>query len=522
MTNATWKAEQYVTENSGQYQSAMEALALAEAHLHSGGRFADVGCGAGEIAAAMAERHFEVWASDASASMVEATRRRCAGLTVEAEIQDAHELRLPEAWFEVVHSSWMLHWLSDARHAVRTMARAARPGGQVVLQWSFGQPQAAGFLMRTIIQKVMDRPAWRERLAAVPLAMFHHPVEVVCEILREEGLEIVVVENDVDVPGPKDPESLRRVTRTTAFSAQADALGDDADAFIDEALLALFKTGQTNVHNTRVIARRPNEDATPVRARAFPLSVGVLEVVSAEPLSPLMRRLTFRGDGLDALPVEEPGEIITLIWPVPGTTEVVLPEVGRWRFPEHAGRQHTRNFTVRSYDRESGLLTIDFFLHGDHGPAARWARTATPGDRVGYGGTRVHWIGDPAADWTLLAGDETALPAIGAIAESLPDGHHVIAVIEVRDAEEEAALAAPGVRVHWIHRGQAEPGRGEALETAVRGLTFPPGRPQVWAAGESLVIQSLRRHLLEERNLGRDQVSALGYWNRPRDSRTAH
>ncbi|MYW04105.1 hypothetical protein GT354_38650, partial [Streptomyces sp. SID3343] len=48
------------------HETAMEALALVGAHLHSGGRFADVGCGTGEVAAAMAERHFKVSATDGS------------------------------------------------------------------------------------------------------------------------------------------------------------------------------------------------------------------------------------------------------------------------------------------------------------------------------------------------------------------------------------------------------------------------------------------------------------------------
>ncbi|MEV8631382.1 SIP domain-containing protein [Streptosporangium sp. NPDC051023] len=519
MQGTTWKAETYVTENSGQYQSAMEALALAAAHLHAGGRFADVGCGAGEIAAAMAEREFEVTANDASPSMVTATKARCAGLKVSAEVQDAHRLDLPREHFDVVHSSWMLHWLTDPEHAVRTMARALRPGGQLILQWSFGQPADDGFPMREILEGVIARPAWRERLAATPLAMFHHPAEVVCALLRAEGLDVELVQPDVDVPGPKDPQSLRRVTRTTAFSAQADVLGEDADAFIDEALLALFEAGQLNVHNTRVIARRPGGTPVPAaRTRAFPLSVGLLRVDRVEDLTPLMRRFVFTVENQDGLPVEEPGEIITLIWPAPDASEVILPEIGRWRFPAHAGRQVTRNYTVRAYDPDRRLVTIDFFLHSDHGPASRWASGAVPGDQVGYGGTRVHWVSDPSAEWTLLAGDETALPALDAITETRPAGHPVFAVVEVRDAAERPALAAPGALITWLYRGDRPPGSSGAIEAAVRSLDLPAGRGQIWAAGESLSIQSLRRHLLEERGLGRDQVSALGYWNHPRSA----
>ncbi|MEU9886258.1 siderophore-interacting protein [Sphaerisporangium sp. NPDC051011] len=272
----------------------------------------------------------------------------------------------------------------------------------------------------------------------------------------------------------------------------------------------------------------------------------MLEVVSATPLSPLMRRLVLRLDCDVPLPVEEPAEIITLIWPASGAAGVVLPERGRWRFPEGTPGQHWANYTVRLYDRDAGLVTIDFFGHGDedHGAVAEsdgsqstvaeadgsqstmaeadegrgssWARTAAPGDRVGFAGTRVHWVTDPTASWTLLVGDETALPSIAAIAETLPAGRRHIAVAEVRDAAERAALDAAHPEVHWVDRGDRAPGESRALTDVVRGLDLPPGRGQVWAGGESLMIQRLRRHLTRDRGLSRDQVCAMGYWSHPR------
>jgi NADPH-dependent ferric siderophore reductase len=112
-----------------------------------------------------------------------------------------------------------------------------------------------------------------------------------------------------------------------------------------------------NVHNTRLIAHRPEpgdeEDAqqAPPLVRPFPQAVGILEVVRSEALTPLMRRLVLRGDGLAGMTVEQPGEIVTLIRPAEGTEEIVLPEPGRWRF-EGAREQHSRNFTVLGKTRE--------------------------------------------------------------------------------------------------------------------------------------------------------------------------
>ncbi|WP_262851034.1 siderophore-interacting protein, partial [Sphaerisporangium corydalis] len=253
--------------------------------------------------------------------------------------------------------------------------------------------------------------------------------------------------------------------------------------------------------------------------RAYPLAVGILEVVSNRELSPLMRRVTFRILDAGPLPIEEPAETITLVWQAPGAPRIVLPELGRWRFPKGTVRQHTVNLTIRSLDRSAGLLTTDFFIHGDESPASVWALGAAPGDRVGFGGSRVHWVTDPAAEWSLMIGDETALPSIAAITETRPAGHHVIAVVEVRDSAEHAALDALPSEVHWVHRGDRDPGVGRALEDVVRHLDLPSGRGQIWAGGESFMIQSLRRHLLHERGLTRDQVCALGYWTHPRPTR---
>jgi NADPH-dependent ferric siderophore reductase len=210
--------------------------------------------------------------------------------------------------------------------------------------------------------------------------------------------------------------------------------------------------------------------------------------------------------------VEEPGEIVTLLWPAPGR-ELVLPREG-WRFPPGvAEAQHCRNYTVRRYDPAAGELDIDFVVHGDHGPASRWAAAAAPGDSVGYAGPRTHWTADPAADWTLLIADETGLPALAAIAETLPPGHPAIAVVEVADAREEQPLPSRAdLEVRWLHRDGAPAGPSARLEDAVRALALPPGRGRAWGAGEAHAVRGVRRYLCAEAGLGAAAVSVLGYW----------
>ncbi len=242
---------------------------------------------------------------------------------------------------------------------------------------------------------------------------------------------------------------------------------------------------------------------------------------AVERLTPRMARIRFGGEALAGFPDEEPGEILTLIWPAEGADEPVLPRNG-WRFAPGTPEQHWRNYTIRDYaDGADPTLTIDFVLHGDHGTASAWATRARAGATVGFAGPRIHFYAEPDADWTLLCGDETALPSIGATLERLPAGHRVVAFVEVADAGERLALATRcDLELTWIHRDGEPAGRCRRLHDAVTAATLPAGRPKVWIAGESLAVRDLREHLRDERGLPIGLLQAIGYWKHrttPRD-----
>lgn len=252
--------------------------------------------------------------------------------------------------------------------------------------------------------------------------------------------------------------------------------------------------------------------ATAADARPFPLRTGIATVTAVERITPRMARITLGGDAVAGFPDEQPGEIITLIWPADGATDPVLPVDG-WRFPPGTPDQHARNYTIRRYDAGAPSVVIDVVLHGDDAPASRWGARAQPGDTIGFAGPRVHFVGDPDADFTLLAGDETALPAIAATLERLPAGHRAIAYIEVADAGERQPLQPRcAAEVVWIHRDGAPAGRCPKLLDALRAATLPPGRAKVWVAGESLAVRGLREHLRDQRGLAIGPMQAIGYW----------
>src|SRR5207249_2930994 len=150
-------------------------------------------------------------------------------------------------------------------------------------------------------------------------------------------------------------------------------------------------------------------------------------------------------------------------------------------------------YTVRSYDAERHRIAVDFVLHGpatapqddaSTGPATRWAAGARVGDTLArYGPDALYAKPLPLgeADALLLAGDETALPAIGSLVESLPPGARALAYIEVADAgEEQSWVTRADFAVHWVHRNGPATGHGEGLLSAVRGAVLPAGRIFAW------------------------------------------
>ena len=246
--------------------------------------------------------------------------------------------------------------------------------------------------------------------------------------------------------------------------------------------------------------------------RPFPLHAGEATVVATAIETPAMRRLTLAAPAFAGPGVEQPGEIITLGWPEPDDAELVLPQLG-WRFPG-APEQHWRNFSVRSHDPAEATLDVEFFLHGDSGRAGAWGTRAAVGDRVGFAGPRTHWVPDPAAEWSLLLADETGLPALLAIAESLPRDHRALALVEVADAGErrEAKSAGAAIDWHWCLRDGRPPGTTAALLDALLAIELPAAPGQAWGGGESLAMRDLRRHLAVNCAAVAGSMQLLGYW----------
>jgi NADPH-dependent ferric siderophore reductase len=174
-----------------------------------------------------------------------------------------------------------------------------------------------------------------------------------------------------------------------------------------------------------------------------------------------------------------------------------------------------RRYTIRSLHRDERLLTLNIVRHGQ-GPGEQWLLAARPGDTIEGIGPRGKISPSPSADWHLFMGDESAMAAILAMAESLPERAQATLVIEVPETEDEQELnAVADIRLTWLHRLSRLPGDPALLSAEAAEVELSPGAGHVYLFGEAAVVLRLRE-VLASRGVVADQVSPKAYWGRGR------
>ncbi len=308
-------------------------------------------------------------------------------------------------------------------------------------------------------------------------------------------------------------------------------------------------------------------DPRPVSTSGFrPYRV---RVVARRELSPHFIRLVLAGDDLDIFGTDRADQRIKVILPNPDGSwlDLGLDDPGalaagdwyrRWLDAPHASRNPLRTYTVRDIDPGRRELTIDFAVHGAAGPGSAFAATAALGDqlvvigpdaRSPHSRLGIDFHPGPARH-LLLAGDETAAPAVCSILGSLEAGgprpwdvHAFLEVPEVGDFLEVGL--AEGVELTWLARtgglgesligsvtrfcrenpgfmrlgGAASPVPLEDVDVDRELLweapeTGPGGDFYAWIAGEAGVVKTLRRLLVGEHGVDRSRVAFMGYWRR--------
>ncbi len=238
-------------------------------------------------------------------------------------------------------------------------------------------------------------------------------------------------------------------------------------------------------------------------------------VQSVERLTPGMVRVVVGGDELDGFGAGEYTDHYVKLQLPPQGAGYAAPfdpeEVKATRPREQWPR--TRTYSVRAWDAERRLLTLDFVVHGDAGVAGPWAAAAKPGDVLQLTGPGGAYAPDPGAAWHLMVGDLSVLPAIGASLARIPTGVPVHVLVELDDDADRQPLAGPGdLRLTWLRAD----GTDAVLLEAVRALDFPEGTVHAFVHGEAASVRAVRRHLLVERGVPREALSVSGYWKRTR------
>ncbi|MBO3731296.1 siderophore-interacting protein [Glycomyces sp. NEAU-S30] len=280
----------------------------------------------------------------------------------------------------------------------------------------------------------------------------------------------------------------------------------------------------------------------------FPVAVRALRR-----LSPSFIRVTFAGPTLAHFADNGYDQRFKLIFPARTCGFDKMPTSERWYSELRAlpaeEQCGVRTYTVRAVRHTAGEVDVDMVVHEAHsddecGPALRWLRDAAVGDEILLLGPDARWDGPhggvdfhaPEGAELLIAGDETAAPAIAAILEDLPITARGKAFIEVPEAADVLELDAPAdVEVVWLPRDGAVWGDKliPAVTEAARAMDFAKTEvfdenddemiweaPQavaqsdayVWIAAETGVVKALRFTVRKELGLPKECGAFMGYW----------
>lgn len=242
------------------------------------------------------------------------------------------------------------------------------------------------------------------------------------------------------------------------------------------------------------------------------------ELVSREFLSPQLVRIVLGGAGLaDYQPSEATDAYVNCFFLPEGAPYEVPFDDAQVRELPSSVRPRPRRMTVRAWDAARGELTMDIAIHGDVGYAGRFAASAPIGARLQMRGPAGDYRPDPEADWCLVVGDESALPAMAATVQAVRPGVPVLCIAVVQDEAGRIELTSPGdLQVHWLYRADLDD-TAEALSELVARLPLPQGRASLFLHGEAGETRAVLWSLARRRDLSGDQLSCSPYWCRGMD-----
>ena len=219
-----------------------------------------------------------------------------------------------------------------------------------------------------------------------------------------------------------------------------------------------------------------------------------IEVIEKRAISKNLTRITLAGPGLSEFPSDFEGGYIKLL------------------IPGNQGDPVRRSFTIRSFNCARKHLSLDMVSHEDESPAAHWLSNVRVGNRVSIQGPGACKRLNQAADWFLLAGDMTALPAIAVNLELLPADAEGFAVLEVISEADQIELKAPkGIKIIWVLNPTPNV-MSSSLSDTVKALPWLDKPVSVWIAGEFNTSRVLRQYFRHERQVDKNFSYVSCYW----------
>lgn len=240
---------------------------------------------------------------------------------------------------------------------------------------------------------------------------------------------------------------------------------------------------------------------TPQRRPSFALTV-----ISTKQISPNFQRIQLQGESIAHFEKDCIGGYIKLQFTPEGSADLSTLA--------QEARPSLRTYTIRDFDKDNHILTLDFVRHEINDPccgfAARWALECQVGDIIQIAGPGKSPGINPAGDWFFLVADMTALPALSAQLLTLPSDAQGYAIVEITDAEDAQTLALPaGIEVIWHVADE-----GASLVDAVQALEWRSGQCAVWCACEFESMRALRQYFRNEHNIDREFIYISSYWKR--------
>ena len=221
-----------------------------------------------------------------------------------------------------------------------------------------------------------------------------------------------------------------------------------------------------------------------------------------------MTRVILGGEELRGFSVDQPAASVRLLLPTTGELEIPAWDGNEFLLGDGT-RPIIRTLTPRRFVAETLELHLDVVLHGS-GFASSWAETTHPGDIVAVSGPGRGYEIDPEATSFVLAGDETAIPAICQLLEHLPDVP-ISVHISVTHPDAKVDLHRD-VDVRW-HVASDSSDSEEPLCGAIRATDLDPG-VRIWAGGEAAAMQRIRKYVFRDIGFPRSQAHVRGYWKR--------